>query len=277
MFEIQVKYPDYRAEYRIAESLPLVDSDAIQPVFSPADVLRWQQRVLDVPVPPHVIHYAVRLVRSTRVHEGENPDFVYEWVSQGASPRAVYQLALAAKVPAPRRQEEKRLRRATSARLHIRCSGTASSPTIMPAPTASPRIESSHVYSRKFPSGWPATTTLRSIAMSPIRNIGSLQESCRPASLSSRAPVNFTPPLFLLVWLSWPSKSERCPDKKLGLGGVASFSPVSTTLPKKIALWRDYALTTNGRVGGHTRNHPIRSRLRLDGTYFEHESGHTCT
>ena len=106
MFEIQVKYPDYQAEYRIAESLPLVDSDAIQPVFTPADVLRWQQRVLDVAVPPHVIHYAVRLVRSTRVHEGENPDFVYEWVSQGASPRAVYQLALAAKVRAALRGKE---------------------------------------------------------------------------------------------------------------------------------------------------------------------------
>lgn len=100
MFEIQVNYPDYEAEYRMADSLPIAESDAIQPAFSPSDILRWRQRVLALPVPPHVLHYAVRLVRSTRVHEGENPDFVYEWVSQGAGPRAVYQMTLAAKVRA---------------------------------------------------------------------------------------------------------------------------------------------------------------------------------
>jgi len=100
MFEMQVKYPNYEAEYRMAESLPGAELLAIQQSLSPAVVLHWQQRVLHVQLPPHVIHYAVRLVRSTRVHEGENPDFVYEWVSQGASPRAVYQLVLGAKVRA---------------------------------------------------------------------------------------------------------------------------------------------------------------------------------
>jgi MoxR-like ATPase len=47
-----------------------------------------------------VVHYAVRLVRATRVHEGENLDFVYEWVHRGAGPRAAHYLVLAAKARA---------------------------------------------------------------------------------------------------------------------------------------------------------------------------------
>jgi MoxR-like ATPase len=39
-------------------------------------------------------------VRATRVHEGENPDFIYEWVQSGSGPRAVHGLVLAAKARA---------------------------------------------------------------------------------------------------------------------------------------------------------------------------------
>ena len=47
-----------------------------------------------------MIHYALRLVRATRVHEGETPDFVFEWIDFGASPRAAHYLVLAAKMRA---------------------------------------------------------------------------------------------------------------------------------------------------------------------------------
>jgi MoxR-like ATPase len=72
MFKVFVKYPSYDEEYRIAETT----TAAFQPrwtkscrakTFSPAAMVRR------VPVAPHVIHYALRLVRATRVHEGEAP------------------------------------------------------------------------------------------------------------------------------------------------------------------------------------------------------------
>jgi MoxR-like ATPase len=100
MFEIRVRYPDYAAEYRTVENENGEADRPIRQVTSPAEILALQHYVRDIAIPPPVIHYAVRLIRSTRVHEGENPDFVYEWVSQGAGPRALQHLALAGKVRA---------------------------------------------------------------------------------------------------------------------------------------------------------------------------------
>jgi MoxR-like ATPase len=53
-----------------------------------------------VPVAPFVIHYALRLVRATRVHEGDVPPFVKEWVSWGAGPRGMQYLLLGGKARA---------------------------------------------------------------------------------------------------------------------------------------------------------------------------------
>src|SRR5262249_52090460 len=64
------------------------------------DILRLQQIVRRVPVAPYVIHYALRLVRATRVHEGEVPGFVNDWVSWGAGPRGMQYLLLGGKARA---------------------------------------------------------------------------------------------------------------------------------------------------------------------------------
>jgi MoxR-like ATPase len=51
-----------------------------------------------VPVAPHVVHYAMKLVRKTRIHEPEGvPDFVRDYVSWGAGPRACQFLTLGAR------------------------------------------------------------------------------------------------------------------------------------------------------------------------------------
>jgi MoxR-like ATPase len=84
----------------MAQAAVTAEPEAVAEILSAADVLRLQQTIHRVAVPAHVLHYAVRLVRATRVHEGENPDFVYEWISQGAGPRALAHLTLAAKVRA---------------------------------------------------------------------------------------------------------------------------------------------------------------------------------
>jgi MoxR-like ATPase len=100
MFKVFVRYPDYAEEYRIAETTTAVLNQEVSPVLSADDILALQQIVRRVPVAPHVIHYALRLVRATRLNEGGVPSFIKEWCSWGAGPRAVQYLLLGAKARA---------------------------------------------------------------------------------------------------------------------------------------------------------------------------------
>ena len=100
MFKVFVKYPSYDEEFRIAETTTADLRPLVGNVLSGPDILRLQQLVRRVPAAPFVVHYALRLVRATRVHEGDVPAFVSEWVSWGAGPRGVQFLLLAGKARA---------------------------------------------------------------------------------------------------------------------------------------------------------------------------------
>jgi MoxR-like ATPase len=69
-------------------------------VLSAPAILRLQQLVRRVPAAPFVVHYALRLVRATRVHEPDAPPFVQDWVSWGAGPRGMQYLLLGGKARA---------------------------------------------------------------------------------------------------------------------------------------------------------------------------------
>ena len=100
MFKVFVKYPSYDEEYQVAATTTSqVDHDVLS-VLGGDEIIGVQQLVRRVPVPPHVVHYALRLVRSTRVLEGDVPDFVSDLLSWGAGPRAVQFLLLGAKARA---------------------------------------------------------------------------------------------------------------------------------------------------------------------------------
>ena len=100
MFKVFVKYPGYDEEYRIAETTTASFNPDVKEVLSGDEILRLQQLVRRVPVAPFVIHYALRLVRATRVHEEKVPAFVNDWVSWGAGPRGMQYLLLAGKARA---------------------------------------------------------------------------------------------------------------------------------------------------------------------------------
>jgi MoxR-like ATPase len=100
MFKVFVKYPSYDEEYLIAASTTSQHTADIKPVLNDADILALQHLVRRVPVAPHVIHYALRLVRATRVLEQDTPGFVKESVSWGAGPRGVQYLLLGGKARA---------------------------------------------------------------------------------------------------------------------------------------------------------------------------------
>ncbi len=63
MFKVFVKYPAYDEEYRIAESTTSDVKATVSECLSAEEILKLQHLVRRVPVPPHVIHYALRLVR----------------------------------------------------------------------------------------------------------------------------------------------------------------------------------------------------------------------
>jgi MoxR-like ATPase len=100
MFKIFVKYPRYDEEYRIAETTTAVQNVNVDAILTAADIIALQQLVRKVPAAPHVIHFALRMVRATRVGEEQVPEFISDSVSWGAGPRGVQYLLLGGKARA---------------------------------------------------------------------------------------------------------------------------------------------------------------------------------
>jgi len=97
MFKVFVQYPSFEEERQIARQTTSGHSAEIEPVLTTEQVLHIQDVVRQVPISDHVINYALALVRQTRVHEPGAPEWIEEWLSWGAGPRAVQNLLLGAK------------------------------------------------------------------------------------------------------------------------------------------------------------------------------------
>lgn len=100
MFKVFVDYPSYDEEKLIAMQTTGNRSVEIKPVLNGEEILELQQLVREVPITDHLVDYALALVRQTRIGQKGVPDFVNEWLSWGAGPRAVQYLILGAKARA---------------------------------------------------------------------------------------------------------------------------------------------------------------------------------
>jgi len=100
MFKIQVSYPSWDEEREVVKTTTSDREIEIEPVLGAEDMIACQQAVRRVPIADHVVDYAMRLVRQTRVGEPDIPDFIRENVSWGAGPRACQFLVLGAKARA---------------------------------------------------------------------------------------------------------------------------------------------------------------------------------
>ncbi|MCZ7648032.1 MAG: MoxR family ATPase [Planctomycetota bacterium] len=100
IFKIFVNYPSDDEELEIMKRVTTPSKVEIQPVLDAGQILKLQEIVLRVPVADHVYHYAKKIVRSTRPAMGEAPDFIKDWISWGAGPRASLNLILAGKARA---------------------------------------------------------------------------------------------------------------------------------------------------------------------------------
>ncbi len=100
MFNVLVNYPTEQEEFDIVRLTTATRNVQIQQVLDAAEVLRLQELVRKVPVADHVIRYALRLTRQTRVSQPDVPKFIKDYVAWGAGPRASQYLILAGKARA---------------------------------------------------------------------------------------------------------------------------------------------------------------------------------
>jgi len=100
MFLVDVGYPSAEEEVQIVKSTTGGAQPKLEKILSPERIIALQDLVRRVPVPDHVVRYAVELVRNTRPKEPGVPDFVAKNVSWGAGPRASQYLVMAAKARA---------------------------------------------------------------------------------------------------------------------------------------------------------------------------------
>jgi MoxR-like ATPase len=100
MFHLKVDYPEEDNEVLIVQKTTSNYEPDPRPVLDADDVLALQELVRNVPASEEVVRYAVSLVRRTRPDSPDAPDFVREYVSWGAGPRASQYLILSGKARA---------------------------------------------------------------------------------------------------------------------------------------------------------------------------------
>jgi MoxR-like ATPase len=100
MFMIGVDYPSRDEEVLIARTTTGAALPTLEHILDGERVMRYQDLVRRVPVPEHIYHFAVDLVRRTRPEAEDSPDWITPYVGWGAGPRAVQYLILGARARA---------------------------------------------------------------------------------------------------------------------------------------------------------------------------------
>ncbi len=96
MFNIWLDYPTANEEIDIVKSTTAQLNPKINKVLNSQQIIEFQELVRRVPVSDNVIDYAVKLVRNTRPAT-TSLEFVKNYISYGAGPRASQYLILGAK------------------------------------------------------------------------------------------------------------------------------------------------------------------------------------
>jgi MoxR-like ATPase len=100
MFKVLIDYPSFDEELTIAETTTSADAPELAPRLDREGILNIQKVVRRVIAGHTVAGYAVRLARATRPGSDEAPDFINNYVTWGAGPRACQAMLLGAKANA---------------------------------------------------------------------------------------------------------------------------------------------------------------------------------
>ncbi|MCH8276564.1 MAG: AAA family ATPase [Bacteroidetes bacterium] len=97
MLNLWLDYPTSEEEVEIVRTTTSAREVVIRRVMKAENLLRFQRLVLSMPVADNVIEHAVRLVGNTRPGSAEAPDYITNYITWGAGPRASQYLILGAK------------------------------------------------------------------------------------------------------------------------------------------------------------------------------------
>ncbi len=100
MFMVNVPYPTKGEELEILRRTTIGAMAELNHVLDGDALLEMQNTVRSIPVSDHIFEYALALTRGTRVRSDEPLEFLREWVTWGAGPRASQFLILGAKAHA---------------------------------------------------------------------------------------------------------------------------------------------------------------------------------
>ena len=100
MFNLWLDYPSFDEEIKIVKTTTSQYDAQIDKVIGAEEIIEFQDLVRRVPVAENVIEFAVKTVKMTRPTNGSSPQFVKDWITWGAGPRASQYLTLAAKTRA---------------------------------------------------------------------------------------------------------------------------------------------------------------------------------
>lgn len=100
MFNLWLEYPSFEQELQIVKSTTSLYAPKLKHVLSASDIIEYQDLVRRVPVADSVVEFAVQLVAKTRPKDSLAPQFVKDWLTWGAGPRASQYLILGAKTRA---------------------------------------------------------------------------------------------------------------------------------------------------------------------------------
>ncbi|BDS14247.1 AAA family ATPase [Aureispira anguillae] len=97
MFNIFLDYPSYKEEVNIVKGTTSSNKQQVNSVLSAEEIIYFQQLVRQIPISDNVLEYAVGLAHKSRPNTELATDFVNNYVSWGAGPRASQCLVIGAK------------------------------------------------------------------------------------------------------------------------------------------------------------------------------------
>ena len=100
MFNVLVDYPDEAEELEIVKRTTADVTPTVSPMLGAEQILALERIVRRGRGADHVTRYALQFTRLTRKEKGEVPDFIRQYVTWGAGPRASQYLILGAKARA---------------------------------------------------------------------------------------------------------------------------------------------------------------------------------
>lgn len=97
MFNLWLNYPSYEEEIKVVQTTTSGYNAQLNKVLTAQEILTFQDLIRRVPVADNVIQFAVKVSNMTRPVNGNSPQFIKQWITWGAGPRASQYLILAAK------------------------------------------------------------------------------------------------------------------------------------------------------------------------------------